>query len=115
MVGAGVIALLAMVDFSYGHKLHLSVMNYDYTTRTAIISAITRTGVPPANPFFYPGLPIKLSYHYFWLLFSSLAKRMGLGHNARAALFGSAMWPARLDLGNSLCSKKLLEVNPPKI
>ena len=87
------VALFSLIDLQIGHRLYYSVVAYDYSVRTAITEAITRTGVRPANPFYFLAGPTLLRYHYFWFLACSLVERMG-GQlvDARQAMIGSTVW-----------------------
>ncbi|MDR3699195.1 MAG: hypothetical protein P4L56_06135 [Candidatus Sulfopaludibacter sp.] len=83
----------SLIDLEWGGRLYYSVIAHDYTLRVAITSAVTRAGIPPPNPYFYPGGPVPLRYHYFWMALCSLAQRTG-GHaiSARFAAFGGTLW-----------------------
>src|SRR5258708_21711935 len=61
-----VLALISLTDFHWKERLYLATSVYDISFRTAFVDAISRTGVPPADPFFYPGYPVPSRYHYFW-------------------------------------------------
>jgi hypothetical protein len=88
-----VLGTASMIDLQWGSRLYYSVISYDYTLRVAITSAITRSGIPPPNPYFFPGGPAPLRYHYFWMILCSLAQRAGRGViSARLALFGGTLW-----------------------
>lgn len=88
-----VLATASLIDIQTGHRLYPSVVSYDYTVRSAFTSAISRTGVPPQNPFFYPGHPAPLRYHYFWLLICSLADQLGgASVDARQAMLAGTVW-----------------------
>jgi hypothetical protein len=83
-----------IIDLQWGHRLYFNIIAYDYATRASVINAITRTGVPPLNPSYYPGQPIKLTFlYYFWYILCSLVDQLG-GRwvDARAALFASVIW-----------------------
>jgi hypothetical protein len=61
--------------------------------RTAITASITRSGVPPQNPYFAPGQAFPLRYHYFWFLPASLVDQLGGSLvSARQALIGGTIW-----------------------
>src|ERR1017187_2546050 len=88
-----VLGTASMIDLQWGNRLYYSVISFDYTLRVAITSAITRSGIPPPNPYFFPGRPELLRYHYFWMILCSLAQRAGGGViSARWALFGGTLW-----------------------
>jgi hypothetical protein len=89
------LSIFLLVDLQWGKReLYLSVISYDYTTRVSIIDAITRTGVPPVNPSYYPGHYVKLTFvYYFWYILGSMIDYMGGPFvNARTALFASVIW-----------------------
>lgn len=89
------IALFSLVDLQLGAKeLYFSVASYDHTTRVSIVDAMTRTGVPPINPSYYPHRPVKLTFlYFFWYILGSVIDKMGGSFvDARAALFASVIW-----------------------
>jgi hypothetical protein len=88
-----VLAALALCDIQIGHRLYFSVIGFDYAVRTAFVSSIGAFGLPAQNPFFYPGHPVGLRYHYFWLIQSALAHRAA-AHivDARQAFIGGTTW-----------------------
>jgi hypothetical protein len=93
-VGWTFIALLSLVDIQIGNRLFFNITAYDYQTRVSVIDAITRTGVPPVNPSFFPGEPSKLTFlYYFWYVLCSLIDKLG-GNivTARTALISSIVW-----------------------
>ena len=88
------LAILSLIDIQWKDQLYFSVVSGDQTTRVAIIEAMTRTGVPPINPSFYPGHPVQLTFiYYFWYILGSMVDVIG-GHyvDARAALTASSAW-----------------------
>ncbi len=89
-----VIGLFSLVDIQAGNGLFFSVVGYDHTTRISIVDAMTRTGVPPVNPSYYPGHPVLLtSLYFFWYILGSLVDQLGGGWvDARGAFFASAIW-----------------------
>lgn len=87
-------AALLLVDVQWGNRLYLNIVAYDYSSRVTVVNAITRSGVPPINPSFYPGEPAKLTFlYYFWYILCSLVDQLG-GElvDSRAALMASAIW-----------------------
>ena len=77
-VAWSVLATLLLVDLQVGHRLYFSAVAYDYTTRVAVIDAITRSGVPPANPGYFPGTVTPLTFlYYFWYLLGSAVDTIG--------------------------------------
>lgn len=89
------LAIFCLVDLQWGQReLYFSVASYDQTTRVSIIDAMTRTGVPPINPSYYPGHYVKLTFlYFFWYILCSLVDIAG-GNlvDARMALFASIVW-----------------------
>ncbi len=68
----GALALFSLVDLQIGGKLYYSTTAFDFSVRTQFIHAISTTGIPPANPFFFPGHAQPLRYHYFWMILCSM-------------------------------------------
>ena len=88
------VAIISLIDIQVDHRLYFNITAFDYQTRVSVIDAITRTGVPPANPSFYPGEPFKLTFlYYFWYVLCSLIDKLG-GNivSARTALISSVIW-----------------------
>jgi hypothetical protein len=85
---------LLLVDIQIGNKLYFNAGAHDFTTRASLIEAITRTGVPPVNPSYYPGHYEKITeLYYFWYIPASAADILG-GNivDARLALFAGITW-----------------------
>jgi hypothetical protein len=92
-VGWILLALFSLVDLQMHGRLYRSVADYDHCVRTAIASAIARFGLPARTPFFYPGQPVPLRSHYFWLVPSALVQLIGHGSvTAREAMLAGSMW-----------------------
>lgn len=71
------VPVLSLIDLQLGHRLYYSVVSYDYSVRSAVISALARvTYYPPTDPFFFAGQPSPFRYHYFWFLLCSLPNRI---------------------------------------
>lgn len=87
------IGLFCLIDLQIGDRLYFPVVAYDNTFRTAITASISRTGVPPQNPYFYPGRGFPLRYHYFWFLLCSLVEQLGRGAvSPRHAIVAGTLW-----------------------
>jgi len=87
------VAVLSLIDLQIGGRLYYPVSTVDYALRSALVHSISTTGVPPASPFFLPGHPVPLRYHYFWLMMCSLVNRVGGNSvNARQAIIGGTYW-----------------------
>ena len=88
----GLLAIL-IIDVEIGGRLLSNLMVYDYVKHIAVSDAISRTGVPPVNPSFYPGEPLNLFYYYFWFVFPSLVDQIGIPLiTSRHAVFAGVLW-----------------------
>jgi hypothetical protein len=87
------VALYSLIDFQIGDRLYLPTSAIDHSLRSAVVHAISSTGVPPQNPFFWPGHGVKLRYHYFWFLMCSLVDQAGGALvSPRQALMAGTFW-----------------------
>lgn len=78
------LALGSLLDLRIEQRRYFSVTAFDYMTRIPMASAIAQTPQLPAeNPYFNPGRPTILRYHYFWPMMC------GLAAEANRALDGS--------------------------
>ncbi len=86
--------ILSLINIQWGDNLFFSVTSFDQTTRVSIVEAMTRTGVPPVNPSYYPGYPVQLTFlYYFWYILGSMIDTIGGQYvDARAALNASSAW-----------------------
>jgi len=88
-----VVVIASLIDVQLGNRLYFSPVTHDYAIRAAIADAISRAGVRPANPFFFPGAPVPLRYHHFWLILCSLVQQLGgKSVDIRQALFAGTVW-----------------------
>ena len=93
LAGWMVLSIFSLVDLQIGKRAYFSVIAFDYSIRAPFIHSIVTTGIPPANPFFYPGHAVPLRYHYFWLLLCALVTRVGGAVvSPRQAWIGGAVW-----------------------
>jgi hypothetical protein len=87
------VVLYAMVDIQSGDRLYLPTSAIDHSLRSAFIHSISSTGIPPQNPFFWPGHGVPLRYHYFWFLMCSLVDQAGgAAVSPRQALMAGTFW-----------------------
>lgn len=93
-LGWTLFAILSLINIQSGDSLLYSVTSYDQTTRVSVIDAMTRTGVPPINPSYFPGEPVQLTFlYYFWYVLCSMVDALGGQYvDARAALNASSAW-----------------------
>jgi hypothetical protein len=97
LIGAGIaaawllFAIFELVDIGVGSRLYFSVTVFDHALRTAFVDAVMRTGVPPANPLFWPGHAAPMRYYYFWYVLTAAAARLA-GATARQAMIASVAW-----------------------
>lgn len=89
-----ILSILSLVDIQWGDRLYYSVVAGDFTTRVAVINAMTRSGVPPINPSYFPGHPVRLTYlYYFWYIPCSLVDQLGGSFvDGRDAMIASVAW-----------------------
>lgn len=88
-----VLGTLCLIDLQFKQRLYFSLVAYDYTLRTAITAAITRSGIPPNNPYFFPGHAVLLRYHYFWFILCSLVDQIGKTIvSPRQAMLAGTLW-----------------------
>src|SRR5205085_6616325 len=87
------IAIFSLIDLQIGDRLYFPTSTLDYSVRGAFVHSISTTGVPPQNPFFLPGRPVALRYHYFWPMMCSLVNQLaGTAISSRHALIGGTFW-----------------------
>ena len=80
-----------LVDLGLGGRLFLSSTVYDHSLRTAFVDAVVRTGVPPANPLFWPGHAEPMRYYYFWYVLAAAVVKLGQV-TARQSMIASVAW-----------------------
>ena len=68
--------IIELVDVGVCGRLYFSVTVFDHALRTAFVDAVLRTGVPPANPLFWPGHAAPMRYYYFWYVLTAAAARL---------------------------------------
>ena len=82
-----VVCALSEIDLVIGHEVLLDLNTIDSVAHVAFTDALTRTGIPPINPFVLPGSPAHLFYYYLWYLMCSLVDQLGgAAVTARAAV-----------------------------
>jgi hypothetical protein len=86
------LALFSLVDLQSGKKDYYSITAMDFSVRTAFTHAIGTSGIPPRNPFYFPGHPEPLRYHYFWMIPCAMVERIGIGVGPRHAWIGGVVW-----------------------
>ena len=89
-----VFTILSLIEIEWNGRSFFSTVSYDQATRVSIVEAMTRTGVPPINPSYYPGHPVKLIFlYYFWYILASQVDLLGGSFvDAFAALNASSAW-----------------------
>ena len=89
-----ILSLVLLLDLQIGNKLYFPTVAYDTTSRIAIINAISRTGIPPINPGYFPGHPQQLTYlYYYWYIPESLVDQLGGTFiNSRQAMLAGIIW-----------------------
>ncbi len=93
---AGVWTLFAvaeLLDLGTGSRLYYSVTAWDYSIRAAITNSLSQGDLPALSPFFRPGEPVLLRYHYFWYFICGLTERLaGTVVAPWAAIVGGTVW-----------------------
>ncbi|MBK8783080.1 MAG: hypothetical protein IPO22_15020 [Anaerolineales bacterium] len=89
-----IFSILMLMEVQIGERLYFSTNSYDMITRVAMVDAITRTGVPPLNPSYYPGHPVPLNFlYYFWYILGSIVDQVGGPWvSAYQAMIASISW-----------------------
>jgi len=89
-----IFSTILIIDLQIGNRLYFTTVSYDYSTRIAVVDAISRTGVPPINPGYYPNHPAELTYlYYYWYILVSIVDQLGgTIVNARQAMTAGASW-----------------------
>ena len=89
-----VLGTFSLIDLQFQDKLYFSLeVAHDYSFRSAVAASIARTGIPPVNPFFFPGRSFPLRYHYFWPILCSLVSLIGGTHiSPRQAVMAGTLW-----------------------
>lgn len=91
--GWAVVYSFGVVDLVFDREVWVNINAMDAIAHVGFVDSITRTGIPPANPFAYPGQAVPLFYYYFWYLMCSLVDQFG-GQlvTARAAVQAGSLW-----------------------
>ena len=85
------LVLAELIDIPVGSRLYMNVVVHDHALRTAFVDAVIRTGVPPANPLYWPGHAVPMRNYYFWYVLCAIVSK--LAHvTARQALDASCVW-----------------------
>jgi hypothetical protein len=88
-----VLAMFSLVDLQLGGKDYYSITALDFSTRTALTHSLSAWGVPLRSPFYFPGHPELIRYHYFWMLLVSLVERTAGGVvGPRHAWIAGTVW-----------------------
>jgi hypothetical protein len=87
-----ILGTFLLIDLQFKLRLYFPVVAHDYTLRAAITASITRSGIPPHNPYFFPGRSFVLRYHYFWFILCSLVSQMGRSVSPRQAMLAGTVW-----------------------
>lgn len=88
-----ILAIFSLIDLQFDQELFFNVVAFDWSHRVAITDTISRTGIPPVNPFFFPGEPVYVSYYYFWSIIPALLTQlMGGVISSRIAFLAASIW-----------------------
>jgi len=87
------LALFSLVDLQIGRQDYYSITALDFSVRTAFTRSLSEYGIPPRTPFYFPGHPEPVRYHYFWLILCAMVERAGGGLvGPRHAWIGGVAW-----------------------
>jgi hypothetical protein len=86
------IGLFSLIDLQYHGRTYFSIITFDYAIRIPIIDAIRTFGLPARSPFFFPGHPVALRYHYFWMILSALPRLRGVAVNSQQTFIAGTLW-----------------------
>lgn len=93
VAGWTLVAIGSLVDLDLSDRLYFSPTAHDYSVRALIAGAISRAGVRPMNPMFYPDASVPLRYHYFsYIPCGLLAQLGGRAIEPRQALIAATVW-----------------------
>lgn len=85
------VSVMSLIDYDYHRQLFTSLTIYDQAARVSWTESVLRTGVPPANPFYWYQHASPMRNYYFWYVLCAVVAR--LAHvSARAALMASGVW-----------------------
>ena len=88
-----IIAIGSLIDIQLGDRLYFSPTIHDYSVRAPITAAISRDGVLPRSPLFFPGAAVPLRYHYFWYILCGAVQNIAGGViSPRHALIAGTVW-----------------------
>ncbi len=88
-----VIAFLSLADLQIEKRAYYSTIAFDHAIRTAVTASVATSGIPAQNPFYFPGQPAPLRYHYFWMIPCALVQWLGAPLvDARSAFIAGTMW-----------------------
>jgi hypothetical protein len=90
-VGWICVLIASLVDLQIGERLYPPAAAFDQSVRSALAGGALRTGVPPSNPFFYPGHGITLRYYYYWNVLCALPAKLS-GLDVRLTTLAGAAW-----------------------
>ncbi len=68
--------VLSLVDIQSNQRLFMSLTFYDIGARVNWANSVFRTGIPPANPFYFYLHASNLRYYYFWLVDCAIIEKI---------------------------------------
>ena len=92
-VAWSIFAAVWLMDWQFSSRVYFPIYALDYSTRSAMVHSLAAFGLPAQTPFFNPGHPVALHYHFLWLLQCALVH--GLAPKlitARLAFIAGAIW-----------------------
>jgi hypothetical protein len=84
---------IVLIDLQIDHKLFISMPLYDHSLRVALADSISREGLPPSNPVYWPGHSVQMLYHYYWVLLCiAVSQPLGHPYNNRITVLAGVLW-----------------------
>jgi hypothetical protein len=68
---------MSEIDIITPHGVIFSLNTIDAVAHVSFTNSLSKTGIPPVNPFLYPGFGLRVLYYYLWYLVCSLIDRLG--------------------------------------
>lgn len=85
------VAALSLVDLQKNNELFMSLTIFDHGPRVSLTESVLRTGIPPANPFYWYKQPAATRYYYFWYVDCAAVTKMA--HlPARSVFIAGCVW-----------------------
>jgi hypothetical protein len=85
------VAIASTADWQLPNGLYQTTAAFDHSVRIPFVEAVSRTGVPPLNPFYGIGKAPALRYYYYWYVVCAVPMSL-FGISARNCFAASVIW-----------------------